>query len=335
MNIIRKSLITAILASGLAFNATASSAAPDEKDYVAYLFTYFTGNHIKQEAVCYGISLDGYNYYALNDNKPVLDSKVISSTGGVRDPHILRGADGKTFYMVLTDMVSGNGWDSNRAMVLLKSNDLINWKSSVVNMQKRYDNQEKLKRVWAPQTIYDDKAGKYLVYWSMKYGDGPDVIYYAYANDDFTDFEGEPKPFFLPADKKSCIDGDIVYKDGVYHLFYKTEGHGNGIKVATTDNLTSGKWTEQPDYKQQTTDAVEGAGTFKLIGEDKYILMYDVYTNGRYDFTETTDLTNFKKVERPVTMDFHPRHGTVIPITKAELDAVTARWGMPEALKKK
>lgn len=108
---------------------------------MAYLFTYFTGNHIKQEAVCYGISLDGYNYYALNDNKPVLDSKVISSTGGVRDP-ILRGADGKTFYMVLTDMVSGNGWDSNRAMVLLKSNDLINWKSSVVNMQKRYDNQE-------------------------------------------------------------------------------------------------------------------------------------------------------------------------------------------------
>ena len=63
--------------------------------------------------------------------------------------------------------------------------------------------------------------------------------------------------------------------------------------------------------------------------------MYDVYTNGRYDFTETTDLTNFKKVDCPVTMDFHPRHGTVIPITKAELDAVTLRWGMPEALKKK
>ncbi len=108
--------------------------------------------------------------------------------------------------MVLTDMVSGNGWDSNRAMVLLKSNDLINWKSSVVNMQKRYDNQEKLKRVWAPQTIYDDKAGKYLVYWSMKYGDGPDVIYYAYANDDFTDFEGEPKPFFLPCRQ------EVVYR---------------------------------------------------------------------------------------------------------------------------
>lgn len=69
-----------------------------------------------------------------------------------------------------------------------------------------------------------------MVYWSMQYGNGPDVIYYAYANDDFTDLVGEPKPLFVPKDKKSCIDGDIVYKDGVYHLFYKTEGHGNGIK---------------------------------------------------------------------------------------------------------
>lgn len=237
-----------------------------EKDYVAYLFAYFTGNHIDDEAVCYAVSMDGYTYWALNNGKPVIDSKVISSTGGVRDPHILRCEDGKTFYLVVTDMVSAKGWDSNRAMVLLMSTDLVNWSHSVINMQERYEGQENLKRVWAPQTIYDPEVGKYLVYWSMKYGDGPDVIYYAYANDDFTDLVGEPKPLFLPKAGKSCIDGDIIYKDGVFHLFYKTEGHGNGIKVATTRSLTSGHWNEEPDYKQQTTDAVEGAGTFKLIG---------------------------------------------------------------------
>ena len=33
-----------------------------EKDYVAYLFTYFTGNHISEEAVCYAVSMDGYSY---------------------------------------------------------------------------------------------------------------------------------------------------------------------------------------------------------------------------------------------------------------------------------
>lgn len=301
-----------------------------EKDYIAYLFTYFTGNHISKEAVCYAVSTDGYTYWALNDNKPVIDSKVISSTGGVRDPHILRCEDGKTFYMVVTDMVSGNGWDSNRAMVLLKSTDLVNWSHAVINMQKRYAGQEKLKRVWAPQTIFDPEVGKYMVYWSMKYGDGADVIYYAYANQEFTDLEGEPKPLFIPENKKSCIDGDIVFKNGIYHLFYKTEGHGNGIRVATTRSLTSGQWKEEPDYKQQTTDAVEGAGTFKLIGQDKYILMYDVYMKGKYQFTETTDLKNFKVIDNEVKMNFHPRHGTIIPITRAELKRITGKWPSKE-----
>lgn len=305
----------------------------EEKDFTAYLFVYFTGNHISQEAVCYAVSMDGYTYWALHNNQPVIDSKIISSTGGVRDPHILRCEDGKTFYMVVTDMVSGNGWDSNRAMVLLKSTDLIHWSHSVVNMQKRYEGQEKLKRVWAPQTIYDPEARKYMVYWSMKYGDGPDVIYYAYANPDFTDLEGEPKPLFVPADKKSCIDGDIVYKDGTYYLFYKTEGNGNGIRVATTSgSLTSGLWKENREYKQQTKEAVEGAGTFKLIGQDKYILMYDVYMKGAYQFTETTDLEHFKAIDEEVNMDFHPRHGTIIPITRSELKRITDKWGKPARL---
>lgn len=326
------------LLAGLSLSVCAVTAAPlqtvqeREKDYVGYLFTYFTGNHISEEAVCYAVSLDGSSFWALNDGKPVLDSKVISSTGGVRDPHILRSEDGKTFYMVLTDMVSGNGWDSNRAMVMLKSENLVDWSYSVINMQKKYAGQEKLKRVWAPQTVFDPEAGKYMVYWSMQYAGGPDVIYYAYANADFTDLEGEPKVLFLPQNRKSCIDGDIVYKDGLFHLFYKTEGHGNGIKVATTRSLTSGKWVEDPDYKQQTKEAVEGAGTFKLIGQDKYILMYDVYMKGRYQFTETTDLKNFKVIDNEVKMNFHPRHGTVIPITRDELMRLTEKWGKPEEL---
>lgn len=328
-----KSIAVAIsLIFSVVLSAFSQQKEVQEKDYVAYLFTYFTGNHISEEAVCYAVSMDGYSYWALNGGKPVLDSKVISSTGGVRDPHILRGEDGKTFYMVLTDMVSANGWDSNRAMVLLKSNDLVNWTHTVINMQKKYEGQESLKRVWAPQTIFDPEAGKYMVYWSMQYAGGPDVIYYAYANDDFTDLEGEPKVLFLPENRKSCIDGDIVYKDGVFHLFYKTEGHGNGIKVATTRSLTSGQWTEEPDYKQQTTDAVEGAGTFKLIGQDKYILMYDVYMKGRYQFTETTDLKNFKVIDNDVKMNFHPRHGTIIPITRDELLRITEKWGKPAEL---
>ena len=144
------------------------------------------------------VSPDGYNYYALDGNQPVIDSREISSTGGVRDPHILRCEDGRTFYMVVTDMVSGNGWSSNRAMVLLKSKDLVNWTSNIVNIQKKYPNQEDLKRVWAPQTIYDKEAKKYMVYWSMQHGNGPDIIYYAYANEDFHRYRRRTQNFVPP-----------------------------------------------------------------------------------------------------------------------------------------
>ena len=328
----RKRLFVIIAAIISLTTATARSAAVKEKDMAGYLFVYFTGNDISQEAICFALSNDGLSWHKLNGGRPVIDSKVISSTGGVRDPHILRGEDGHTFYMVATDMVSANGWDSNRAMVLLKSENLINWSHSIINIQQTYEGQDNLKRVWAPQTIYDHKANKYMIYWSMKHGDGPDIIYYAYANDSFTGLTGKPRPLFIPADRKSCIDGDIVYKDGKYHLFYKTEGHGNGIKVAVTDELTSGRWTESPDYKQQTDQAVEGAGTFKLSGTDKYILMYDMYMNGRYQFTETTDLEHFRVIDSDVTMDFHPRHGTVMAVTRDEMKRLTDKWGLPESV---
>lgn len=305
---------------------------PAEKDYVGYLFTYFRGNAVADEAVCYAISTDGYNFKALNNNQPILNSSDISLTGGVRDPHILRGHDGKCFYMVITDMTSSKGWDSNRAMVLLKSDDLINWKHSNIHIQKRFSGHEDLKRVWAPQTIYDESVGKYMIYWSMQHGNGPDIIYYAYANPDFTDLESSPKPLFIPKNKKSCIDGDIVEKNGLYYLFYKTEGHGNGIKLAITDSLTSGKWIEQPGYKQQTRDAVEGSSLFKLNNSDKYILMYDVYGKHRYEFCESVDLDRFNVINEKITMDFHPRHGSIIPISRSELVALTNKWGKPEGI---
>ncbi|MDD3789150.1 MAG: family 43 glycosylhydrolase [Petrimonas sp.] len=303
-----------------------------DKDLYAYLFTYFTGNKQEQEAINYAVSLDGYKFYALNGNKPVIDSRKISFTGGVRDPHILRTQEGN-FCMVATDMVSANGWNSNRGMVLLKSDDLVNWTSKAIDIQKRFSGNEHLLRVWAPQTIYDPDAGKYLIYWSMKHGENPDIIYYAYANNDFTDLETEPKQLFFPKNGRSCIDGDIILKDSVFHIFYKTEDAVvKGIKHAITCSLTSGKWKEFDDYVQQTNDAVEGSGIYKLNHSDDYILMYDVYGKGRYQFTESSDLMKFKVVDDKVAMDFHPRHGTVMPITRKELQRLYDAWGKPAAL---
>ncbi|MBO2033618.1 family 43 glycosylhydrolase [Siccationidurans ginsengisoli] len=297
----------------------------------AYLFVYFTGNAKAEEAIRFALSPDGYHFTALNGDRPVISSAAISRTGGVRDPHILRGADGKTFYMTATDMVSAQGWSSNRGLVLLKSTDLVHWTSKAIHFPERYAKQDDLKRVWAPQTIYDPVAKKYMVYFSLQYGSEPDKIYYAYANKDFTDLEGEPKQLFFSPTNGSCIDGDIVAKDGKYYLFFKTEGNGNGIKVAVSDKLTSG-YVLRDKYVQQTASPVEGAGTFKLNNSPDYILMYDMYTSGRYQFTRTRDLEHFTVVDQDVQMNFHPRHGTVLPITAAEGARLAARWLAPAAV---
>ena len=327
----RKAVISLLLFLSVISVCNSQPPALAEKDKTAYLFVYFTGNRPADEAIRFAVSSDGYNYFALNDNNPVIDSKIISSSGGVRDPHILRCEDGKTFYMVATDMVSSKGWDSNRAMVLLKSTDLINWSSKVINIQQRFTGQEDLKRVWAPQTIYDAEAKKYMIYWSMKHGEKNDIIYYAYANKDFTELEGEPKPLFIPRSGDYCIDGDIIRKDSLYHLFCKTGNkQSSGIKSATTTSLTSGNWTENDSYLQPTKEDVEGSAIFKMNNSDTYIMMYDLYRAHSFQFTKSTDLKNFTIIDQDVKMNFKPRHGTVISITRDELRSLIKQWGKPE-----
>jgi hypothetical protein len=296
----------------------------------AYLFVYFTGNGPGEEAIRYAVSTDGYNYRALNDNQPILDSKKISTSGGVRDPHILRGADGKTFYMVATDLyVPEQGW-SNFAMILMKSTDLINWETSVVNIPETYpDEFGDVHRVWAPQTIYDEATGKYMVYFSMKQGDNPDIIYYAYANNDFTGLEAAPKQLYFPpaeSNTKACIDGDIIPFNGKFYLFHKAEDGDPGIKLAISDKLTEGYELVSEKRVDCQTKPVEGSGIFKLNNSDEYILMYDMYTSGRYQFTKSTYLRNFSVIDEEVSMNFHPRHGTVMPITGKELKRLISKW---------
>jgi len=292
----------------------------------SYLFVYFTGNGKGEEQIRFALSKDGYQFRALNGNKPVVDLSKVTESGGVRDPHILRAQDGKTFYMVATDMLCVKGWDSNRGMVLMKSSNLIDWQTTPIYVPTVFPEFSTINRVWAPQTIYDAKAGKYMVYWSMRSGTEPDKIYYAYANKDFTGFETKPKQLFFSPTNNACIDAEIINFNGKFHLFFKTEDQKPGIKKAVSTSLTEGYKLESDEYLQQTSDPVEGAGVFKLNEGDDWILMYDVYTKGRYQFTKSSNLSNFKAIDNEVTMNFHPRHGTIMPITGKESKALAAKW---------
>lgn len=318
--------MTATVKKGVStYQKTFNVMVAEAENFSAYLFAYFTGNSGNQEAIRFATSSDGYTYKALNGNNPIISSASISSTGGVRDPHILRGEEVNTYYMVVTDMVSALGWNSNRAMVLMKSNNLTDWTSTVINIPNTYPEYSAADRIWAPQTIYDPAVGKYMVYFSMKLGSGDsDKIYYAYANSTFTGLESAPKVLFNN-NGLSTIDGDIVFANGQYQLFFKTEGNGNGIKKAVSNNLTSG-YVLLDKYLQSTTNAVEGGCVFQFYDSSDWILMYDMYTSGAYQFTRSSDLVNFSVVSTPVSFDFTPRHGTIIPITPSELQALNIKW---------
>lgn len=160
----------------LAFVSLLSSAVYSEENFTSYLFAYFTGNNIDQEAIRFAVSDDAHSFKALNNNKAIISSSAISATGGIRDPHILRG-ENNDYYMVATDMVSAKGWDSNRGLVMLKSTNLIDWQSAKVNISTSYSQYSKADRVWAPQVIFDKTVGKYMVYFAMRLGSGdPDKI---------------------------------------------------------------------------------------------------------------------------------------------------------------
>ncbi len=308
------------------------------QEKVSFLFTYFTGNAPEQEQICYALSDDGYNYTLLNQGLPVIKSDSIAYTQCVRDPHILRGEDGKTFYMVVTDMKSSLGWASNRGIVLMKSTDLIHWTHSAVNFPTKYPKLWKnVTRVWAPETIYDHKTGKYMVFYSLLTNDGKcnyDKIFYSYVNKDFTDLEGEPVYMFDSG--SATIDGDIVYNDAdqLYHLFYKSEAHG-GIFQATAKQLTAepgkpngSQWTKIDGHVEVCKKAVEGVGVCKSLDGKSWVVMYDCYGAGHYQFCKSADLKTFEWVADTKTHgQFTPRHGTIMPITQEEKDRLIAKWG--------
>lgn len=338
----RKAFFASLIAVSMAANAnTATGSAaqenPGSDEKVAYLFTYFTGNAPEEEQICYALSDDGYNFTPLNHGNPVIKSDSIALTGCVRDPHILRCEDGKTFYMVVTDMKSSLGWSSNRGMVLLKSTDLINWQHSTVHFPTKYPKTwGNVIRVWAPETVYDKQSGKYMVFYSLRTSDDDsfDRIYYSYVNEDFTDLVGEPVYMF--DNGNATIDGDIVYneKDQLYHLFYKSES-GRGIFQATAKQLTAEKgkplgsqWTKIPGNVEQTQENVEGVGVCKSLDGQSWIIMYDCYMNGHYQYCKSKDLKTFEFVQNTKTEGkFTPRHGTIIPITQAEKDRLLKEFG--------
>lgn len=295
------------------------STISTEKPDVAYLFAYFLGNSPEQERLSYAVSTDGYNFKALNGGRAVWQSSV--GTECLRDPYIFKGEDG-LYYLLATDMKSSLGWNSNRNLLSAKSTDLVHWfDETSIEIANKYPLMQGADRAWAPQAIYDPEKESYMIYFAARVPnrDNRTIMYYAYSKD-MKKLDTDPQLLFAPKNGNDAIDSDIIFVDGKYYMYYKNETNKR-IYLATADHA-SGPYTEIKQVSEGNL-GVEGPNIYKLIGQDKWLMMSDAYGDGYYVMQETADLTNFTTLSRSsYSFNFTPRHGYVIPINADQYTAL-------------
>ena len=291
-----------------------------------YLFCHFVGNGEGEERIHFALSRDGYNFRPVNGNKPVIIQKKGKKC--VRDPYILKGQDG-FYYIIGTDMRCAEGWTSNHALVTWKSADLVDWTDeTIIDMRDLGGAFANTTRAWAPQAIWDEKTGRYMVYWANSTVENDiAAMYFAYTDD----FKSITMPELLYERKGiQTIDGDIAYKDGWYYLYFKHD-EDQTIAYVKSRNV-NGPYEDSPVVVSLSEHGVEGSSVYRITGTDSYIMLMDEYGTGNFFMQITEDLENFRAVD-PEKYSFdgvRPRHGSVIAITDEEYDRIAAAYGVAD-----
>ena len=330
-------------------NFTYRDVTPQEKDMAAYLMVF---HQDEDHCLHAAISRDGYTFTALNDGKPIIAGDTIADQKGIRDPHIYRGPDGG-FYLAMTDLHiyaqrdgyrdtewerdgKTYGWGNNRGLVLMKSFDLIHWTRTNIRFDQMSKEFAQIGCAWAPETVYDPVTGRMMIYFTMRFGTEQNRLYYVYVNQDFNRIESIPQILFEYPSGASAIDGDITpiwneeRQKMEYHLFYVAHESGSGIKQAVSDRI----YRFDPRWIDFEPVACEAPNVWKRIGEDKWVLMYDIFgiNPHNFGFVETSDFVHFKNLGRfnegvMKTTNFRsPKHGAVIHLTQEEADRLENYW---------
>ncbi|WP_221032319.1 glycoside hydrolase family 43 protein [Actomonas aquatica] len=319
----------------------ADKAVPQEDDYAGYMMVYFKD---QTQSAYLAISEDGYTFTDVNGGEPIFIGEHLAEQKGVRDPHITRGPDG-AFYLAMTDLhIFGDragfretrwqrseeryGWGNNRALVLMKSWDLIHWSHTDFRVDLAFPELGDIDCSWAPQTTYDPVADKMMVYFTIRYNNDYANIYWSYANDDFTALETVPQK--IP--DIGGIDADLTLVDGTWHMFYVA---GAKLFYASSTKLHDGYVGDQTRIDPETKPT-EAPNVFRRLGTDTYVLMYDVY-GGRpnnmgfsetKDFKTFTDIGHFNEGVMQGTNFERPKHGAVSYLTREELETVAKHWNV-------
>ena len=341
------SALILVLALSTQSPVLAQQTKPSQEKMGAYLMVFFTD---PTHSLFFATSHDGYSFTAVNDGNPIIGGDTIAQQKGIRDPHIYRGPD-NAFYMAMTDLhIFGKekgyrttqwdrpdkeyGWGNNKGFVLMRSTDLIHWTRSQVNLFDQFP-ELNIGCAWAPETTYDPKEKKYMIYFTMRKGDGKTKLYYVYTDDQFTKVVTEPQILFeFPDPAVQILDADITPTgDGRYCMTYVAQQNPGGIRIAFSKDINKGyqfedKWV---DFEPRSCEA---PNMWKRIAEDKWVLMYDIFSikPHNFGFAETSDFIHFKNLGHfnegvmKATNFQSPKHGAVIQITQKEAKRLENYW---------
>lgn len=279
-----------------------------------FLFAYFKNNG--QDGLHLAYSNDGFNWTALKSDSSFL-KPTVANDKLMRDPCIIRGADG-LFHMVWT--VSWN----DKGIGYASSADLIHWSEQQFIPVMQHE--DSTRNCWAPEITYDKKKKQYMIYWATtiagKYIADPKVengynhrMYYVLTKD----FKTFSKTKLLYDKGFNVIDATIVPDGKQYVMFLKDETRTppqKNIKIATSKNLTGG----YSDASAPITGNywAEGPTTLRMNGT--WIVYFDKYRDHKYGAVQSADLKNWTDISDKISLPAGLRHGTILKISKEELE---------------
>lgn len=321
------------------------TAAPADldTDYTAgYLWTHFAA-HGGYEKIFLGHSEDGLHWSKLNDNEPVLAN--LGGDLGVRDPHLVRSAEGDRYWIIGTDLHAegggpgGSGWDQLNAsqdIVVWESTDLVTWSDQRIV----FAGFEHAGNVWAPEAVYNEATGEYYVYWSAR--DRRDnetedwaLRVYLTKTRDFVTFT-EPEVWASlnsPGDGEggpNIIDSSIAKEGDVYYRFSTSDWH----TVVDTAPSLDGPWTTvigRGEAAEHGLRARMEGHTVYQLPDGRWAVMGD--DGGYYGHVaDTLASLQFRQLTvgdgaDQYSFDQRFRHGSVLRLSAAEEQRLLDAYG--------
>jgi hypothetical protein len=298
-----------------------------------FLFATFKGEATPMtEQVYFAISTNGRHWEALNGGEPVLVSQI--GEKGVRDPFLIRSHEGDKTYLIATDLSinRNHNWrravrEGSKSLVVWESEDLVRWSEPRLVKVAPDD----AGCTWAPEAVYDRESGEYLVFWASTTGRDDFAKHRIWASRT-RDFRAFGEPFIYIEKPRSIIDTTIVHEGGTYYRFSKDETT-KAMTMEASQNLM-GPWRDVPDFSLATLTGYEGPACFLLERDTggapgTWCLLLDHYSRGagyQTYFTQNLSAGQFKR-ESDFSFPFRFRHGSVLPISTTELQALRSAFG--------